>query len=117
MVQSLFLLMLNNQYSLWSVVLQLQDLKVSMYNGPRIRDTQVVETQLPEQASQLSQPFIIHYDAGQVVGLSVKAGEEDWAINMKRGLASLLQLDLSHLQSPAFISIEVCYSHRCRAKF
>jgi len=82
---------------------------VSVYNGPRIHDTEVVETPLPEQAHQLLQPFIIYYDAGQVVGLSVNAGEEEWAINMKRGLASLLQLDLSHLQSRAFISAEVLF--------
>jgi len=44
-----------------------------------------------------------------VVGLSVKAGEEEWSINMKRGLVSLLQLDLLHLQSSAFISTEVHY--------
>jgi hypothetical protein len=69
---------------------------------------------LPEQASQLLQPFIIHYDAGQVIGLYVKAEEEVWAINMKRGLASLLQLDLSHLQSTAFISTEVHCSHKPR---
>lgn len=88
-----------------------------MYNGPRIHDTQVVETPLPEQASQLLQQFIIHYDAGQIIGLSVKAGEDEWAINMKRGLASLLQLDLSHLQSAAFISAEVRNFRRQRFKF
>jgi hypothetical protein len=98
-------------------VLQLPDLRVSMYNGPRIHDTQVMEAPLPNQASQLLEPFVIHYDAGQVVGLSVKAGEEEWAINMKRGLASLLQMDLSHLQSPGFISVEVHYSCRQRTKF
>jgi hypothetical protein len=41
----------------------------------------------------------------------VKAGEEEWSINMKRGLVSLLQLDLLHLQSSAFISTEVHYLH------
>ncbi|KDR09150.1 uncharacterized protein LOC110838941 isoform X2 [Zootermopsis nevadensis] len=98
-------------------VVQLQDLKVSMYNGPRIHDTQVVETPLPEQASQLLQQFIIHYDAGQIIGLSVKAGEDEWAINMKRGLASLLQLDLSHLQSAAFISAENSHYGHCDVEY
>lgn len=58
------------------------------------------------------QPFIIHYYEGQAVGLSVQAGEEEWSINMKRGLVSLLQLDLLRLQSPAFISAEVYYLHK-----
>ena len=57
------------------------------------------------------QPFLIYYSEGKVVGLSVKAGEEEWSINMKRGLVSLLQLDLLHLQSSAFISTEVHYLH------
>jgi UDP-glucose 4-epimerase len=63
-----------------------------MYNGPRIHDTQVMEAPLAEQASQLLEPFIIHYVAGQVVGLSVRAGDEEWTINIKEGLASLLQM-------------------------
>ena len=41
----------------------------------------------------------------------MKAGEEEWSVNMKRGLVSLLQLDLLHLQSSAFISTEVHYLH------
>jgi hypothetical protein len=90
-------------------LLQLQDLNISTYTGPRSHDTPIVETPLPEQAGQLSQPFLIHYIEGKVVGLSVKAGEEEWSINMKRGLVSLLQLDLLHLQSSAFISTEVHY--------
>jgi hypothetical protein len=76
-----------------------------------------MEAPLPEQASQLLEPFIIHYDAGHLVGLSVKAGEEEWTINIKQGLASLLQIDVSHLQSPAFISVKLHYSCRHRAKF
>lgn len=94
-----------------SIVLQLQDLNVSTYTGPRSHDTPITETPLPEQASQLLQPFLIHYFEGEVVGLSVKAGEKEWSINMKRGLVSLLQLDLLHLQSSAFISTEVHYLH------
>jgi hypothetical protein len=90
-------------------LLQLQDLTVSTYTGPRSHDTPIRETPLPEQASQLSQPFLIHYFEGQVVGLSVKAGEEEWSINMTRGLVRLLQLDLLHLQSSTFISAEVHY--------
>jgi hypothetical protein len=93
-------------------MLQLQDLKVSAYNGPRFGDRTVMKMPLPEQASQLLQPFIIHYYEGQVVSLSIKAGEEEWAINTKRGLASLLQLDLSHMHSPAFVSTEVHFSHK-----
>jgi len=92
-----------------NVLLQLQDLNISTYTGPRSHDTPIVETPLPEEASQLSQPFLIHYVEGKVVGLSVKAGEQEWSINMKRGLVSLLQLDLLHLQSSAFISTEVHY--------
>ena len=94
------------------IVFQLQDLKVLTYTGPRSHDTPIVATPLPEQASQLLQPFIIHYYEGQVVGLSVKAGEEEWSINMKRGLVRLLQLDLLCLQSSAFISTEVHCFHK-----
>jgi hypothetical protein len=100
-----------------SVVFQLQDLKVTTYTGPTIHDAPVVGTPLPEQANQLLQPFIIHYYEGQVVGLSVKAGEEEWSINMKRGLVSLLQLDLSHLQSSTFISNEVHCFHKPSIQF
>jgi hypothetical protein len=99
-------------FSSYCTVLQLKDLKVSAYNGPSISDTPVVETPLPDEASQLLQPFVIHYYEGQVVNLTVKAGEVPWAVNMKRGLASLLQLDLSHIHSPAFVSTEVHCSHK-----
>lgn len=97
-------------------MLQLQDLKVSAYNGPSFSDIPVVKTPLPEEASQLLQPFIIHYHEGQVVSLTIKAGEEQWAINMKRGLASLLQLDLSHMHTPAFVSTEVHCSLKCNSQ-
>jgi hypothetical protein len=96
-------------------MLQLQDLKVSAYNGPSVSDTPVVKTPLPEQARQLLQPFIIHYYEGQVVNLTIRAGEEPWAINLKRGLASLLQLDLSHMHSRAFVSTEVYFSQTQRS--
>lgn len=109
-------LTINDLFSWYYIMLQLQDLKVSAYNGPGISDTPLAKTPLPEQASQLSQPFIIHYYEGQVVSMSIQAGEEQWAINMKRGLASLLQVDLSHMHTPAFVSTEVHCSVKCNSR-
>ncbi|PNF30690.1 hypothetical protein B7P43_G06086 [Cryptotermes secundus] len=96
---------------------QLQDLEVSAYNGPSISDTPVVKVPIPEEASQLLQPFIIHYHEGQVVSLTINTGEEQWAINMKRGLASLLQLDLSHMHTPAFVSTESSQYGCCKVEY
>lgn len=109
-------LTINDIFSWYCIMLQLQDLEVSAYNGPSISDTPVVKMPVPEEASQLLQPFIIHYHEGQAVSLTINAGEEQWASNMKRGLASLLQLDLSHMHTPAFVSTEVHRSLKCNTQ-
>ncbi|XP_069680724.1 vitellogenin isoform X2 [Periplaneta americana] len=97
--------------------LQFRNLTVSTYNGPKMHYNPSLYTPVPDHASQLLQPFIIQYNAGHVEDLSVKAGEEEWAINMKRGLASLLQLDLSQLQSKAAVSHESGLHGRCKVEY
>ncbi|PSN55285.1 hypothetical protein C0J52_01781 [Blattella germanica] len=55
-------------------------------------DSVMKDSPPPEDIGHLLQPFILHFENGKVVNLAVKAGEDMWAINMKRGLADVISL-------------------------
>ena len=86
---------------------QLQDLQVTTYTGPTDHHTDLVYTSPPEEAKQLLHPFVLHVEEGKLTGMSVEASEDEWAVNMKRGIAGLLQLDPSALKKPTFTATEV----------
>lgn len=54
-------------------------------------------------------PWQAVYNGGALTGLSTAVGDAEWAVNVKRALTSILQLDLTSLAagSLAFISQEV----------
>ncbi|KAJ9599526.1 hypothetical protein L9F63_009998, partial [Diploptera punctata] len=66
---------------------------------------------------QLLQPFILHFEEGKLVALSVKAGEDEWAINMKRGIAGLLQLDPEALLYPTTTLKENSLHGNCKVEY
>lgn len=62
---------------------------------------------IPKDASSLGTPFLIHYTGTQVSGISISASDPLWAINMKRAIASILQLNGEKLNTPASFISEV----------
>nr|CAD7392031.1 unnamed protein product [Timema cristinae] len=100
-------------------LLQLSDITVTLYNGDGSTERGNVSTIiLPTQAKQLLQPFILHYKNKQILeALSVKDNEPIWVVNFKRGLASLLQLDITALERTAFITLEKCVYGTCAVEY
>ncbi|XP_072766849.1 larval-specific very high density lipoprotein [Anoplolepis gracilipes] len=86
---------LNNAY-----YVKLHNLKYGMYNG-MVVDHQPVEAvqELGEAAQQIQEPFVIVYDDhGKFQGIQLLENESGWSKNMKQGIASMMQLDLAHIQ-------------------
>nr|CAD7567213.1 unnamed protein product [Timema californicum] len=100
-------------------LLQLSDVTVTLYNGDGSTERSNVSTIiLPTQAKQLLQPFILNYKNKQILeALSVKDNEPIWVVNFKRGLASLLQLDITALERTAFITLEKCVYGTCAVEY
>nr|CAD7437537.1 unnamed protein product [Timema bartmani] len=100
-------------------LLQLSDVTVTLYNGDGSTESgNVSKIILPTQAKQLLQPFILHYKNKQILeALSVKDSEPIWAVNFKRGLASLLQLDITALERTAFITQEKSVYGTCAVEY
>lgn len=54
---------------------------------------------IPEEAHHLSLPFVVHYyKNGSVSSLSHQPDDPLWSLNMKRAIASIIQLDTEHLE-------------------
>ncbi|XP_025152987.1 uncharacterized protein LOC105191299 isoform X2 [Harpegnathos saltator] len=97
-----------------------------MHNGMAV-DHQPVEVvhELDETAQQIHDPFLIVYDDenGKFQGIKVPETESGWSRNIKQGIASMLQLDLSQvqLQTPmkkhAFVTTENTIHGTCRVAY
>uniref|UniRef100_A0A348G627 Very high density protein 1 n=1 Tax=Odontomachus monticola TaxID=613454 RepID=A0A348G627_ODOMO len=79
---------------------KLQDVKYGMYNGMSAHHQPIeVVHELGEAAQQIQDPFLVVYDrSGKFQGIKVPETESGWSRNIKQGIASMLQLDLSHVQ-------------------
>lgn len=78
---------------------------MNMWNGPFEESGEDVP--ISEHGKELGKPFYVKYKAGLVEALNV-TDEAIWITNMKRSIASILQLDLSNLEKEvAFHSSEV----------
>ncbi|XP_012220182.1 vitellogenin-5 [Linepithema humile] len=86
---------LNNAY-----YIKLNNLKYGMFNGmvEHHRPVEVVH-ELEEAAQQIQEPFVIVYNEnGKFEGVKIPENESGWSRNIKQSIASMLQLDLAHVQ-------------------
>ncbi|XP_011873296.1 PREDICTED: uncharacterized protein LOC105565058 isoform X2 [Vollenhovia emeryi] len=87
---------LNNAY-----YIKLNNVRYGMYNGMVNVHHQPVDVlhELGEAAQQIQEPFVIVYDErGKFQGIKMPETESGWSRNIKQGIASMLQLDLAHIQ-------------------
>ncbi|EFN69845.1 Vitellogenin [Camponotus floridanus] len=86
---------LNNAY-----YVKLNNVKYGVHNGMVINDEPVqVVHELEEATLQIQEPFVIVYDDhGKFQGIKILESESCWSKNIKQGIASMLQLDLTHIQ-------------------
>ena len=67
---------------------------MGLHNGPEPLLLSVKFLKKPELAP-LEKPFKISYLNGKVSGFDADASDSEWSINIKKGLATTLQLDVS----------------------
>lgn len=82
-----------------STVLRLVDLKYQLSNGEKTnyRDSSVVLT-LPQELQDLQNAFRVIYDEnGRTIGIVTNAKESEYVRNIKRAIASTLQLDVTDI--------------------
>ncbi|RLU17871.1 hypothetical protein DMN91_010110 [Ooceraea biroi] len=89
-------------------------------------DHQPIEVihELGEDAQQIQDPFVIVYDEyGKFQGIKVPETENVWSKNIKQGIASMLQLDLAHIQlhspmtSHSFVTQENTIHGNCQVAY
>lgn len=67
----------------------------------------VIPIEIPLEANELQEPFMIHYTSGYATSITVRDGESNWSVNIKRALASILQIDIAQLHLPVSVTQEV----------
>lgn len=77
------------------------------YNGPENEDVNCPTWSMTD-IDELSEPFVIQYEKGLVGNIFLNPNEDVWISNIKRGLGSLLQIDIPQIDKFAFTSTEVC---------
>jgi len=82
------------QKSAGEAVVKLSDVALGLHNGPEALLHTVKFLKKPEVAP-LEKPFKISYLNGKVTGFDADASDSEWSINIKKGLATTLQLDVS----------------------
>lgn len=106
-----------------SALVQLQNLKYTLYNGPNEKEkrfeTNVVD--VPESAArELSKPFQINYGNGKVVGVHLDTEEPSWSQDLKKAIAGILQLDFDKIKNSeynAFVSQENSIHGTCNVLY
>ncbi|CAH0557809.1 unnamed protein product [Brassicogethes aeneus] len=80
----------------------LADLKYQLYNGVMNHHDELLAKELdaPSEVADLMKPFAIKYDAdGKVVEIMVEESEHLWAVNIKKSIATILQLEGDKIMS------------------
>ena len=75
-------------------VAQLSDVGLAMHNGAEELIQSAKFVKKPE-LSVLEKPFKVSYTSGKVSGFDADASDPEWSINVKKGLATALQIDAS----------------------
>lgn len=85
-------------------------IKSNLYNGPSNEVPENLHpTDVPDKAvTPLTLPFVINYNGTNIESIGLAQYDPIWSINIKRGIISLLQLNLDGLQIPASLISEVC---------
>ncbi|CAG7836465.1 unnamed protein product [Allacma fusca] len=79
-----------------TVNVQLDDLNIGLYNGPwTYFPMPSFQTSSAADLSSLSEPFQIQTENGKFKILVMNDQEPEWASNLKRGIATYLQMDMS----------------------
>ncbi|KAK2584789.1 hypothetical protein KPH14_007107 [Odynerus spinipes] len=111
---------LNNAY-----YVTLSNVKFGLHNG-QATHFQRVDTFHPilEAAKVLQDPFLIVFDeSGKFQGVKLQNSESNWSKNVKKAIASMLQLDLSlmQIQTPikphSFITMENTIHGECQVAY
>ncbi|GLV31871.1 crossveinless d [Carabus blaptoides fortunei] len=80
------------------IVMKFNDIKNSLFTGDLEDAAAAKLLPIPEGAHHLSLPFIVHYyENGSASSLSHQPDDPLWSLNMKRAIASIIQLDTEHL--------------------
>ncbi|XP_046433449.1 uncharacterized protein LOC124186103 isoform X1 [Neodiprion fabricii] len=101
-----------------SVLMQLQSLKTSAWNGPSNQGTRE-SIDISDEALEMLNPFRVWYRLGRVENISVET-EPAWATNIKQSIAGILQLDISNIHqdlTSAFHSIETNHYGECNIEY
>ncbi|KAL0116776.1 hypothetical protein PUN28_009999 [Cardiocondyla obscurior] len=80
---------------------KLNNVKYGMYNGMVTEHYRPIEVlqELGDAAQQIQEPFMIIYNEnGMFQGIKMPETESGWSRNIKQGIASMMQLDLAHVQ-------------------
>jgi len=75
-------------------IVKITDVKLGMHNGPEFLFGSIEFVKKPELAV-LEKPFRVSYTNGKVSGFDADADDTAWSINIKKGLATSLQVDHS----------------------
>ncbi|XP_034178642.2 larval-specific very high density lipoprotein [Osmia lignaria lignaria] len=101
------------------------DVKHGLYNGRVMHFDPVSSVSpIPDAAKDIQNPFMIVYDENaRLQGIKVKDNESTWSVNIKKAIASAMQLDLVNIQmtSPmvphSFISKENTIHGSCQVAY
>lgn len=100
-------------------LVQVSELRTSLWSG-EVGALPAVGDPAPVHESPLLGAFRLSYDGGRVTAVEVLEDEPLWAHNMKRGLASLLQVDLRAVRDAGHPVAEVAEDTvhgKCKVKY
>lgn len=88
--------------------LQLQDIKTSAYNGPRdgILQETIYLTPPKDSETYLVLPFLLYPSERENSLIGVEESDPLWSVNIKRAIASALQLDMNVINKRAALGRE-----------
>ncbi|GLV33964.1 crossveinless d [Carabus blaptoides fortunei] len=81
------------------IAMKFEDIKTSLTNGYQADIDSSKVLPIPEEAHQLYLPFVVHYyNNGSASGLSHQPDEPLWSLNMKRAIASIIQINTDNIE-------------------
>lgn len=78
---------------------KLQNIKFGAHNGEfDFQNPPAIAQKAYQQLAPLSEPFSVKVEGGKAKGIVLNSNVDEWAHNIKRGIATALQLDLSKIE-------------------